>query len=355
MSNLKIASAERTNMDGITNFDYSVAQATAAELTEVRVDWLKWKGYYDKIPELQSVIDRKAMWVVGKGYKADERTKKILDRIRGNGKDTFDSIMFNAVRVYSIAGNFFAEIVKSKRGELRNVKPLDPSTIIIKGNSRGMIKGYEQEWKGEVVAKFDPEDILHLSWSRLADHLEGTGSIQKLEDIILKRNEALNDLKTVFHRYVKPLLITSVDSDDTSEVSAFKEKLDKSVELGENLVVPKDTVSAIERVSIPQYSTLDPLPWINLLQKQFIVAEGVPEVVLGHGADTTEASAKILYLAFQQMVEYNQLFLEQQLKAQLGIEVEFNFPVSLEPDIKSDNMKDPKINSMGVEAGKDQQ
>ena len=72
------------------------------------------------------------------------------------------------------------------------------------------------------------------------------------------------------------------------------------------------------------------------------MAEGVPEVILGHGEETTEATSKILYLAFQQMIEYNQLFLEEQLKLQLGLDIEFNFPASIEPSLPEQGAKSKK-------------
>jgi len=90
-----------------------------------------------------------------------------------------------------------------------------------------------------------------------------------------------------------------------------------------------------------------------MLQKFFIMAEGVPEVVLGQGEDTTEATSKILYLAFQQMVEWNQLFLEREIKNQLGLEVDFKFPASIEPDLLEDNRKDVSLTSEKVNPRKD--
>jgi hypothetical protein len=163
----------------------------------------------------------------------------------------------------------------------------------------------------------------------LGDEPHGISTVEKLEDIIKMRNEAMSDLKTVFHRYVKPLIIVQADTDNAMEIAALKAKLDQAVKLGENMIIPKDTVT-MERMSIPQYSTLDPLPWINTLNQYFIMAEGVPQVILGHGGGATEAEAKVIYLAWQQVVEFNQLFLEEQIKAQLKMDVEFNFPASLE-------------------------
>ena len=171
--------------------------------------------------------------------------------------------------------------------------------------------------------------MFHLPWNRLAEAIHGIGTIEKVERVILMNQEAMEDMKTVFHRYFKPLWVFSVDTDDTAEIAAFKADVRKTMEKSENLIVPKNTVDSIERVSIPQFSTLDPLPWVRFLQDQFIMAEGVPEVILGHGTETTEATSKILYLAFQQMIEWNQLFLEQQIKAQLGLDIKYNFPASI--------------------------
>jgi len=320
--------------------------------------WNDWNGYYMKVPELSAIIDRKAIWTVGKGYKTDKKTAKILEKIRGNGKQTFNVIMMNAVKVYTICGDFYAEIIRDKRGELRNLKPLNPGTIKIKANLKGIISSYEQ-WietptgqKQAVV--FSPKDIFHLQWNPVADQIHGNSTISKLIQVIEALEEAKIDMRTVFHRYVKPLWVFSVDTDNTAEITAFKNKVDATIEKAENLIVPKGTVDSIERVSIPQYSNLDPLPWIKNLTEQFIRAEGVPGVVLGSTEKSaSEAESKMLYLAFQQMVEWNQKFLEEQIKAQIGLDVEFEFPASIEPSLLEEQSKKPSVKSEGVNPNKD--
>lgn len=314
-------------------------------------DWDKWFGYYKTIPELQAVIDKYAMWVGGKGYEADGKVKKRLDKITGMGKDTFDDIMWNLVRMGKICGDSFAEIIRNKRGELINLKPINPGSIVIKSNARGIITKYEQVVIGgskqgeKKTISFTPKEMFHLPWNRLGDEIHGISTIQKMERIILMRDESMEDMKIVFHRYVKPLLITSADTDEPSEIASIKKKMDNAVNLGENMVVPAGTVT-VERMSIPQYSTLDPLPWLRLLEQFFIMSEGVPEVILGFGRETTEASAKILYLAFQQTIEHGQRFLERQIKTQLALEVEFNFPADLQPDVKEDQAKARKMSTL---------
>ena len=358
MAGTKISKSSYTDMGGISyadtvqgtgsTFDYSVTNVDTREASSdqkgaitYQCEWTKWYGYYKATPEIQSIIDRKAFWVVGKGCKADKRTKTIIDKIRGNGKDTFNGIMANAVETYSIGGDFYAEIIKEKKllfSKLVNLKPLNPGTIIIWADKFGMIKKYEQWIDGELVNTFKPEEIFHLTWKRIGDQIHGNG-ISNYEEIIKMRNESMKDIKTVFHRYVKPLLIISVDTDNDAEIAAFKLKVDKTVELSENLIVPKDTVSGIDKMSIPQFSSLDPLPWLRLLIDEFVKSEGVPHIIQGVSMGGSEGEAKILYVAYQQIIEYNQLFLEEQIKAQLDLDVEFEFPVSLEPDVKETEKK----------------
>jgi hypothetical protein len=55
----------------------------------------------------------------------------------------------------------------------------------------------------------------------------------------------------------------------------------------------------------------------------------MPEIIMGWGEDTTEASAKIIYLAFQQEIEDMQLYNQEQVEAQLGITIELEFPADL--------------------------
>ena len=343
MAEHKIEQATTTNINS-TKYADTAANSSDFNLTvnaaqeavyEYDPAWLKWKGFYDIIPELQASIDKKAIWTVGKGYKTDEKTKKILKKIRGNGKDTFNSIMYNLVRTFTICGDAFAEIIRKKtflgigKGELINLKPISPGTMRIIANDKGIITGYEQRTSTGPNIKFKPEQIFHLSWNRLADAPHGISAIEKLKEIMEARLEATKDLRLVFHRYVKPLIISTVDTDDETEIRNYKAKLDRAISLGENLIIPEGTVKNFERVSIPQYSTLDPLPWIKTLQEYFIISEGVPKLILGHSSDTTEASGKIVYLSFQQMVEFNQLFLEENCEAQLDIIIEYNFPADL--------------------------
>lgn len=338
MTELRVSNAVVTDMTGqVTNFSVdSVNQDTPGN--NYTCDWDTWYGYYSTIPELQAVIDAKARWTTGKGFKCDDKTRKTMDRINGNGKDTADDIFYNAVRVYTTGGDFFAEIIATKRGDLRNLKPLNSGTMTTHSNVSGRITGYTQNVKGKLV-HFKPEEIFHLQWNRLGDECHGHSTVEKLIKIIESRNEAMDDMRIVFHRYVKPLLITEANTEDPTELAALKTKQDSMVKLGENMIIPMGSMK-MSMVAIPQYSTLDPLPWIAKLNEYFLMAEAIPGVILGTGELDTESSSKIKYVSFQQMIEHNQNFLERQFKAQLGLDIEFEFPADLMDNLQEDQAKD---------------
>ena len=82
------------------------------------------------------------------------------------------------------------------------------------------------------------------------------------------------------------------------------------------------------------------MAWIEALNNYFYEAAGVPKIIIGNAQEFTEASAKISYLAFQQTIEEEQLFIEEQVWEQLGLRIELEFPASLENELLSDKKKD---------------
>lgn len=344
MSELKIGSASYGNLEN-TGTSYSVdAVSTDGAGDQNETEWTNsnWSsqlGYYKKIPELQVSIDAKATWTVGKGFKSNEITELALMQIRGFGVDTFNTILENMIRVYHIGGDSFAEIIRDPKGKLINLKPLDPATIKIVANRQGLIKRYEQTGKIKGLNKrFSPSQIFHLSRNRVADEIHGASLIDAVEEIILMRNEAMFDMKVAMHRYVKPRIIYRLDTDVQSEIDAFKVKADYATDKGENIFIPKDAVE-FEVLSVASNATMNPLPWIDRLNSYFFQATGVPQIIVGGAQEITEASAKIAYLAFEQTIEEEQLYIEEQVLAQLNLEIELEFPASLENELLSDKGK----------------
>ena len=344
-----ISSAQSGNMSAnVADFSVNPRNTDAAgdqEETEwINAKWSQWFAYYKEIPELKSAIDMRAIWTIGKGFnknKVDPETAVILDHLSGNGSDTFNTILKNMVITRRINGDAYAEIIRSEDGTLINLKPLDPGSIKIIFDRKGIIKRYEQisKIKGGESGRFEVKDIFHLSNKRVADEMHGISDVEAVEKVILARNESFADMRKLMHRYVKPIMGFKIDSDDTAKIDAFAVKMDAVVNKGENIYIPKDTIE-FELISVPSNSTLNPSPWMQDLKNFFYQVVGMPQILMGGGQDFTEASAKISYLAFQQSVEDEQLDIETQFWNQVYLKIELDFPASLQNELLSDQSKD---------------
>ena len=326
-----------------------------SETEYINTKWEQQLGYFNQIPELTATINAKSTWTIGKGFKADEVTTMLLDTIKGNGMDTFNTILENMIRTYYIGGDAFCEIIRDDEGNLINLKPLNPKRIKIVVNKQGMLNRYEDLLKGKVT-KIKPENIFHLARNRIGDQIHGVSVIDSVENIILARNESITDYKQVMHDNVTPRWKFKLKTDDPTEIAAYKKKMDLATKtVSANIYEPFD-VSESELITVAPNATLDPKAWIEAQGDFFYEAVGVPQIILGGSGEFTEASAKIAYLAFQQNIEEEQLFIEEQVLSQLNLVIELEFPASLENELLSDNKKDgdQSINPSETTAGEGQ-
>ena len=343
MAELNISSAAVSAYEGGIA-DYSIEQSQLDSATGKETEWRnsRWPiqlGLYKNNRAVRNVIDALARWTIGKGYKTNEITQLLLLSIRGNGTDTFNSILKNLKRVAEIGGDSFAEIVRTKDTQLVNLKPLDPSIVGIIANNKGLITKYKVYPKGEgKIKEFMPEDIFHLSRNRLADEIHGNSLIDILEWVVTAKEEAENDYRKLLRRNVMPIRIWKLDTDDEVKIAAFKEKVRQMKEDFEDIFIPMDTVET-EVSGVAPNQTLDPKAWIDRLDKEFYEVAGIPKIIVGNSSEFTEAAGKIVYLSFEQTVEEGQLEIEEQVLAQLNLEINLEFPASLRNEILTGQSK----------------
>ena len=321
--------------------DDTDATSDQKETEYINSNWTQQYGYFKQIPEINAAINAKATWTIGKGFKADEVTEMLLDTIKGNGMDTFNTVLENMIRTYYIGGDSFAEIIRDDEENLINLKPLNPGKVKIVTNRKGIVTKYKilTTEKGKEIT-FKPEEILHLARNRVADQVHGVSVIDPIENIILARNEAISDYRQVMHDNVTPRWKFKLKTDDPTEIAAYKKKMDAATKtVSTNIYEPFD-VSESELITVAPNATLDPKAWIDQQGDFFYEAVGVPQIIMGGSGEFTEASAKIAYLAFQQNIEEEQLFIEEQVLSQLNLVIELEFPASLENELLSDKAKD---------------
>ena len=325
------------------------SQHTDAPTGQKETTWMddnfpEWLGYYkdEKTPEITAIIDEGANWTAGRGWTADEITTMLLDTIKGNGFDTFSSIIENGERVKELGGNFYAEIIRDNEENFINLKPLDPAVMKHHATSKGMITHFSQMSKNDkkkLVHKFEAKDIFYLARNRIADEIHGNGIAQKLKLVIDMKNEAMADNRIAMHMNVVPRWKFKLKTDDPTEIAAYKKKMDTATGERQNIYEPFD-VSESELITIPPNSTLNPLAWIQYLDDLFHQEGGVPKIIMGGTGGFTEQAVTITYLAFQQKIAKRQLFWEEQLLSQLNIVIKLVEPASVESNLLSDSSKD---------------
>lgn len=334
MTNTKTSefTVDKESIDGVQD---------VKETTWMNENWTQYLGYYNTIPELAAVYDAGADWTVGKGFKADTDTTFILDRIKGNGFDTFNTLLENAERTMDIGGDAYLHIIRDSDGELINLKPLDPESMRHHANRQGVLIRFEQVNKlsGKMIKKFSPEEIFYLPRNRVADEIHGNTMTTRLAFIILAKNEAMADQKIMFHRFVKPRWIIKLDTDVQTEIDTEKLKWDKANDKGENMYIPMGSVE-VEQMSISPNSTLNPQTMIDSLDDKFYLSAKVPKIIVGGSGGFTDAAVKTAYLAFEQNIRARQLYLTSQVGIQLGMEIKLEFPASLEAGLLSGQAKD---------------
>lgn len=314
-----------------------------------------WNKYYRRIPELRAVINKLASWTFGKGIIADDKNQRKLDRIRGNGKDSPRGVLKNLWRVALTCGDGFGHIITDEQGRIKNVKPLNAQRVTIVASDEGIISHYLYDIEINEKKRYEADEILHLSYERMGDEINGIPFIEALEDTIISRNEALSDLRILYHRNIKPINWIEVETDDKTKLNAIEDTINDAYKKTENIVISTGVIKEIKKQQTSQYATLDSLPFLKFLVRQFVTSCGVPEVIMGWGADTTEANSKIVYLAFQQEIEDMQNYIQEQIKRQLNIDIELEFPQSIVDDLKKDEKKDAnyQVKARVGKAGKD--
>ena len=341
-----------------TEFEVDAKDTDGATLKETFYipKFSTYNGYYRKIPELRSVINKFASWTFGRGIKADAKNKAKLKKIKGTGKESPRSVLKNCWKVAMICGDSFAHIIKDNQNRMTNLKPLNPGKVAIVANAEGIIIGYEMKTSVEGTTKrYAPEEIYHLSYEREADEIHGIPFPEALEELIISRNEAIGDLRILYHRTVKPIIIYEVETSDTAKLNSLEDVINKAFKNSESMILPTGVIKEVKSVSSPMFSTgeVNSLAYLKFLVRLFVTSCGMPEIVMGWGEQTTEASANIIYLAYQQEIEDMQLYNQEAADIQLLIIFNLEFPASIETMLQRNKEKDGPVKAEKPQAGKD--
>lgn len=281
-------------------------------------------GYYFNHPQVSSPINALTTWTVSRGWKAEDMITKVeLDHVTGNGKDTFDTVMWNHEATKLIVGDSFAEIIKTgSRNILANMINISPERVrIVYVGSR--IKRYDI-WNGNKWIPKKLKEILHSQNKRIGDQIHATSMIQSGKKIIDALLEANADERTIKHRD-KALGIVYYTTNNEGKIAFANTQIEKAVKNGEMVGMPADTAK-IE--PYPSKSSEDRQNWLQYLENLNYQTGGVPRSIATSDG-TSEVGGKMGHVIFEPIYTKEQVDLEGDLRTQMQVRIKFNRPPSL--------------------------
>jgi len=110
---------------------------------------------------------------------APEEVKKIQELLNYiNPKDDVRQLMRSIVTDLLIFGDSFTEVVWTM-GEPVALYQLDPQTMTVIADEHGVIKGYVQKTATNRIARFKPNEVIHVKFDSPGDTLYGVSPTQK--------------------------------------------------------------------------------------------------------------------------------------------------------------------------------
>lgn len=282
-------------------------------------------GYILNHPQVSSPLYSMATWAFGQGYSTeDPLTTTKLKQITGNGKETFNEIIWNHQVVKQGCGDAFMEIIRTKNGNLINLINISPERVkVVFVGAR--IKRYEV-WNGSKWVKKRMGDIFHTFNKKIGDQIHGTSQVQSNKNVTDAMIEAFEDERVIKHRD-KALGVVYYKTNNTGKIEYANEQIEKAVKNGEMVGLPEDTA---EIQPYPSKSSEDRQNWLTYVEGLNYQVGGTPRsIVTSDGA--SEVGGINGHLIFEPIYGKEQLDMENALWQQVALKVKFTRPPSLAP------------------------
>lgn len=305
-------------------------------------------GYYLNHPQVSSPINSLNTWAFGRGWTTEDKAMQAqLEHVTGDGKDTFDQIIWNHGVVMDAGGDSFTEVKKGKSGVILNMIPISPERVRVVYGKTGLIKRYDA-WNGSVWKPIKKENMLHSRNKRIGDQNHGTSTIQSNKNVNDAMIEAFEDERLIKHRD-KALGIVYYKTSNTGKITFANTQIEKAVSKGEMLGLPEDTAK-IE--PYPSKSSEDRQNWLQYVENLGYQTGGVPRAIVTSDG-TSEVGGKMGHVIFEPIYAKKQRDMEADLLLQHSIKILFNRPPSLgglQQETEAKNTGQTSIQPNDVEA-----
>ena len=255
---------------------------------------------------------------------SDELQKNIEFVRQWKRHKRFDTWLYNALVCALWAGNSYTEIVYEQQQERRGpgrpshpegwkiheLRLLPPDELRPIRNSFGEVMGYVQypfkgsyTWLSSKDAKafvkhgaviFEPHEIVHMKVNPNPGEAYGMSLAESVKDIMAIIIGMREDIGEIVKNYASPTVLYRVGTDlipaSAATVDEFQGNLQSQMQVSSNIV----TSTAVQADVIDTAKAVMNMEgYFTMMMGVFFGAFGLPEIMLGQGNETTEATAKM--------------------------------------------------------------
>lgn len=312
-------------------------------------------GYYFGVGEYRSAINSYVIRCLGWGYDClSSRDQINLNLIKGNGKETFWSIIFNHLQTKKWNGDSYTQIIRENESDkfspIVNMKRLDPRRMTNVTNKQGRLIYFEYEQGAGVKKRLELHQVLYSMNNPSSDEPHGTSETSAVEWVIEAIQEAYRDWRRLMH--VSSVRIFFVDEQDITRQNVIKTQYATAIKSGEVMMLtckPED--AKFQDLTVPAADAW--VRYLDNLEGKFYSQLGISKVSIGGTTENnTEASAKVNMVITEPVWIKEITELENDIKNQLGIEIKIRKQPSLMDNMQSDeaaNTGQSKLEMQGAQ------
>ena len=293
-------------------------------------DYGRWNDFLMRNAVMLQIVDMRAASVI-KSYSVTGKNKtkleKLLLRMRGRGKETFQMIMQNLYKVCYICGDSYALLVTEDGDAVKAGEAPADLIILASDNVRQVIKNgriirYE-EINGETPHTWQPFQVLHIRYNPRGASTHGMSAIEPQQNNLIEYEQMLQLGSEMYRKTTNPKQIIMVNTDNEAKLQTIRDAIKATGDTwGGILVLPKGLVEPDDIKDITLSPTLKPGEWLNVLKAEMFHSTATSEIILGgSGYSTGTEDALMKTAGYVGSIRDSQEMLEQNFRVQFIAQV----------------------------------
>lgn len=239
------------------------------------------------------------------GWSLVGQDKELIKKVRDFcDKVDLDSILLESTINALVFGDAFVEIIYNKKGEITNLKSIDPKTMWIETDKYGRVKHYYQKISGKRLPNIDPKYIMHIRFFPQPDSPYGISLIEPSYDTIKRKMTTdaaiANAIKRHGFRKWK-IIIDTKDGKEIPSEDVLNDLKSEFTDIDEKTEFILPDIIDIEPIDESGVQRIE--EYYSYFQAMLVVGLLCPQEVLGLGSNSTEATARVRQILYERMVK----------------------------------------------------